>query len=330
MTENYSPNDPVHEPTTSVARTVFVHASLFIITLLTTILAGVQWLNKDPWELTNFPSGVTYGILIILFLASHEFGHYIAARYHRVKVTLPFFLPFPAFFGLFPFGTLGAVIRIKSAIPSRKVLFDIGAAGPLAGFVVSLAILILGFVFLPQKEYLYSIHPEYAQIKTIPEGGLAFGNTLFFSIVSNLFAPADAFVPPMNEVYHYPFLSVGWFGLFVTAMNLIPIGQLDGGHISYAMYGRAHHTIAQVSLIGLIVMGLAGFLPVLGIPFQHGWTGWLFWAFLLIVFMRRAGFRRPMIDDDTGLDPTRMVIGWICLLIFVGSFSIAPFTIELR
>ncbi len=329
MTDNHDLSTS-REPTSEGLGTYLLHSFLFLLTFLTTILAGVQWLNKDPWELTNFSSGLRYGLLIVLMLASHEFGHYFAARYHRVKVTLPFFLPFPSFFGLFPFGTLGAVIRIRSAIPSRKTLFDIGVAGPLAGFVVSLTILILGFVFLPPREYLYNIHPEYTQLKTIPEGGIAFGSTLLYSIVSMLFAPSDAFLPPMNEMYHYPFLCVGWFGMFVTAMNLLPIGQLDGGHISYAMFGRTHHTIAQVSLIILIIMGLAGFLPALDIPFHHGWTGWLFWALVLIMFMRRSGFQRPMIEDDTGLDRTRMIIGWICFLIFVGSFSITPFTIQLR
>jgi membrane-associated protease RseP (regulator of RpoE activity) len=260
-------------------------------------------------------------------LGSHEFGHYFAARHHGVNTTLPFFLPFPSFLGVVPFGTLGAVIRIRSSIPSRKVLFDIGSAGPIAGFVVSLAILILGFTNLPPKEYLYMIHPEYAQLTTIPEGGLRFGDMLLYSIVGNLFAPPDAFIPPMNEIYHYPFLCVGWFGLFVTAMNLIPVGQLDGGHISYSMLGDRYHSVAQASLIILVLLGLTGFLPLLGIDFEYGWTGWLFWAFILIFVMRAIRLGRPPVADETPLDPFRRAIGWGCLGIFILSFSVAPFTV---
>ena len=311
-------------------KVAFIHGSLFLLTFLTTTFAGVQWLNKDPWELTNFGSGITYSVLIMVMLSSHEFGHYFAARHHGVRATLPYFLPFLSYFGIMPFGTLGAVIRIKSSIPSRKVLFDIGAAGPIAGFIVSLTILILGFSFLPPREYLYSIHPEYAQLNSIPEGGLVFGGTLLYSAVAHLFAPSNAFIPPMNEVYHYPFLCVGWFGLFVTAMNLIPVGQLDGGHISSAMFGQGYRRIAQVCLVALVLFGLAGFLPIFDIQFHYGWTGWLFWAFVLIMFMRRRGFQKPLPQDNSELDNLRMIIGWICILIFIVSFSISPFTIEFR
>jgi membrane-associated protease RseP (regulator of RpoE activity) len=265
----------------------------------------------------------------MLMLGSHEFGHYVAARTHGVDTTLPYFLPFPSFLGIFPFGTLGAVIRIRSAIPSRKAIFDIAVAGPLVGFVVSAAILIAGFATLPPKEYLFTIHPEYAEMASIPTGGLTFGPSIFYLLAAEIFAPAGAFIPPMNEMYHYPYLCVGWFGMFVTAMNLIPIGQLDGGHLSYAMFGNAYHKIAQISLIVLVGLGTAGFLPFLGIPFEYGWTGWLFWALILVLFMRSTKFQRPILEDETLLDPRRMLIGWLCVLIFVGSFSLTPFTIGL-
>ena len=330
MTENSELQDTTVRSDQHRWKVYVVHSSLFLLTFFTATLAGVQWLNKDPLELTNFSSGTTYSVLLLLVLASHEFGHYFAARYHKVNVTLPFFLPFPSFFGLFPFGTLGAVIRIRSSVPSRKVMFDIGAAGPLAGFVVSLAALAIGLIFLPPREYLYNIHPEYAQLKAIPEAGLTFGNNLIYMILARLLVPPDAFVPPMNELYHYPFLCVGWFGLFVTAMNLIPIGQLDGGHISYAMFGQSYHKIAQTSIVLLLALGLAGFLPMLDIQFPYGWTGWLFWALVLIFFIRMSRFSRPVIEDESILDPTRLIIGWVCFLIFIGSFSFNPFTIQLR
>lgn len=307
-----------------------LHIALLGLTFFTTTFAGVQWLNRDPWELAYFSSGITYGVLILLMLGSHELGHYFAARYHRVDATLPYFLPFPSMWGLVPFGTLGAVIRIRSAVPSRKAMFDIGVAGPISGFLVSVVILFVGFRTLPPIEYLYQIHPEYVPLSSIPEAGLTFGKTIFYSLFANAFAPAGAFVPPMNEIYHYPFLCVGWFGMLVTAMNLLPISQLDGGHISFAMFGTFYHRIAQVTLVLLVALGSLGFLPVFGIPFEYGWTGWLMWALLLVIFMRGTRNRRPAVEDENPLDPKRTVIGWVCIAIFVGSFSLTPFTIELR
>jgi len=297
-----------------------IHSVLFILTFFTTTIAGVQWLNKNPLELSNFSAGLPFSALILLMLASHEFGHYFAARHHGVRVTLPFFIPFISLFG-----TLGAVIRIRSSIRSREVLFDIGAAGPIAGFIVSIAYLITGFATLPAKEYLFAIHPEYAGMERIPDIGLAFGNNIFYGLTASLFSRSGSFIPPMNEVYHYPLLCVGWFGLLVTAMNLIPIGQLDGGHLSFALFGDRYHLIARISLAALFLLGLAGFLPLLHIQFPYGWTGWLFWALVLVFFMRVMKLNRPPLEDETPLDSTRLLVGWICIAIFIGSFSFAPF-----
>ncbi len=330
MSSDPTSRESVSLSTNGKLRQYAVHTSLFVLTFITTTFAGVQWLNKDPQELTNFSSGITYAVLILAMLSSHEFGHYLAARHHKIDSTLPYFIPFPSFFGLVPFGTLGAVIRLRSAIPSRKIIFDIGAAGPIAGFIVSIAILVIGFLTLPPIDYLYAIHPEYAQMATIPLAGLTFGKTIFYSASASLFTPAGAFVPPMNEIYHYPFLCVGWFGMLVTAMNLIPIAQLDGGHISYAMFGDRYHLIGQVSLVLLVLLGSAGFLPLLGVPYDYGWTGWLFWALVLIVFMRAFRLVRPPLADVAPLDAKRMLVGWVCFIIFLGSFSLNPFTIELR
>jgi membrane-associated protease RseP (regulator of RpoE activity) len=297
-----------------------IHSFLFILTFFTTTVAGVQWLNKNPLELSNFSAGIPYSALILLMLATHEFGHYFAARHHRVKATLPFFIPFISLFG-----TLGAVIRIRSSIPSKKVLFDIGSAGPIAGFIVSMTYLIIGFSTLPGKEYLFGIHPEYASMPRIPDLGLTFGSNILFRVMASVFSQPGAFVPPMNEVYHYPLLCVGWFGLLVTAMNLIPIGQLDGGHISYALFGKGYHVVAQTCLAALFVLGLAGFLPLFHIQLSFGWTGWLFWALLLVFFRRVMKLDRPPLEDETPLDPNRVLVGWICIAIFIGSFSFTPF-----
>jgi membrane-associated protease RseP (regulator of RpoE activity) len=264
-------------------------------------------------------------------LLSHEMGHYLAAIRNKIAATLPYFLPFPSFlfFGFFPFGTLGAVIRLQSSVTSRRALFDIGAAGPIAGFVVSVTFLIIGFVTLPTIDYLYTIHPEYVGLGHIPTDGLTFGTSLLYNFLAAVFSPKGAFIPPMNEVYHYPFLCVGWFGLFVTAMNLLPIGQLDGGHIIYSMFGQAYHRIAQGALIGLTVLGTLGFLPLLGIPFEFGWTGWLFWAILLVFFMRGTRQNRPPIEDATPLTTSRMFMGWLTILIFISSFSISPLALQI-
>ena len=321
MEELGQPDQYSKTPLATRLRTYLVHISLVALTFFTTSVAGVQWLNKDPFELSNFWTGALYAALILGMLASHEFGHYFAARHHGVNVTLPFFIPFPSYFG-----TLGAVIRIRSNIPSRKIMFDIGAAGPIAGFVVSLLILITGFMTLPPKEYLYAIHPEYAQLAAIPTGGLTFGTTLLYSAASSIFGSPGAFVPPMNEIYHYPFLCVGWFGLLVTAMNLIPIGQLDGGHISYSMFGRYYHPIAQIALVLLVVLGTAGLLPIVGVDAGFGWTGWLFWALVLASFIKIFKLNRPPIEDEEPLDPARMVVGWVCVGIFITSFSPTPFS----
>ena len=330
MSEDYTEfSEAAAPPTQSNWKMYATHLLLFGLTFLTTTLAGVQWMNNDPLELRNFPMGLTYSFLILLMLGSHEFGHYFAARYHGVRTTLPFFIPFPSFLPLVvPFGTMGAVIRVRSAIPSRKVLFDIGAAGPIAGFVVSFAILLIGFITLPPREYLYMIHPEYAQMAIVPEGGIRFGETMLFMALAEVLTPAGAFLPPMNEIYHYPFLCVGWFGLFVTSMNLIPIGQLDGGHISFAMFGNKYHMIGQASLIILVIIGLLGFLPAIGIDFPYGWTGWLFWAAILMFFIRGMRMGRPPVIDESPLDFRRVAIGWCCYAMLLISFSLAPFTVS--
>ena len=154
---------------------VWLNILLFLLTFFTTTFAGVAWLNMDPYDLTNFRYGLPYSILLLFFLSAHEFGHYFAAKYHKVKVTLPFYIPFPLF--LNPFGTMGAVIRMQSPTRSKKALFDIGIAGPIAGFIVASLLLIYGMTHLPPFEYIYRIHPEYMSTG-VPTNGFAFGPNL--------------------------------------------------------------------------------------------------------------------------------------------------------
>lgn len=302
------------------SRTYLLHIALFLATLLTTTLAGVQWINENPFELSNFAHGLPYSISLLAILTAHEFGHFFAARYYNVNTTLPFFIPIPPFL-LNPFGTMGAVIRIRSQMYSKRALFDIGIAGPIAGLVVTLAVLVLGLATLPPKEYLYSIHPQYRGLPSIPAEGLTFGTSIFFWLVAKL-GSGIGFFPPMNEVYHYPFLCVAWFGLFVTALNLIPVGQLDGGHILYALVDRKQGIVARIFWGILIAIGLASFLPFFGAHIQLGTVGWLLWAIILFFIIK---LDHPEIPDVTPLDPNRRLLGWASLVIFVLTFPPIPF-----
>lgn len=326
---------------------IWVYILLFAITFVTCMIAGTQWAFKDYSKIENWHYGIQYAILSLTFLSAHEFGHYFAAKYHKVDATLPYYIPFP--FPQIPinFGTMGAVIKTRTPIPNKKALFDIGIAGPISGFIVATAFLIYGFSNLPSIDFLLSMHPDYFHIG-IPDSGLYFGDTIFFELLRNIFSHPTDFVPPMNEVYHYPFLNVGWFGLFVTTLNMLPMGQLDGGHIIYAMFGKAHRIIARVILWILVIVGIGGFiksfyellsldytnqfvlflkdtfLPILqyiniNMTFWvNGWSGWLFWA-LLAKFVIKID--HPPVEDDSKIGFGRVLLGWASIVILLLSFS---------
>lgn len=318
---------------------------LYILTILTTTIAGTIWAGKHYFEITNWHYGLPYSLLLMAFLSAHEFGHYFASRYHKVDATLPYFLPMPIMF-LSPFGTFGAFIKTNEPIPSRKALFDIGVAGPLAGFVVCLIILIIGMTNLPPKEFLYSIHPEYMGHggETSPYG-LYFGTTILYELIAKIFVSPGEYLPPMNEIYHYPFLCVGWFGMFVTALNMIPIGQLDGGHVIYSMFGKKQGIISRVFWWILLIIGIGNFagialeyieqqvylffptsqilnifawLKTHGAWYFEGWNGWLFWVFITRFFMK---IDHPPMRVRKPIGRPRMIIGYIAIAIFVVSFS---------
>jgi membrane-associated protease RseP (regulator of RpoE activity) len=300
---------------------------LFLMTFFTTTISGIIWQNNpDFFELENFYIGLPYSISLLFFLSSHEFGHYFASVYHKVKATLPFYIPIPVIPDFINFGTLGAVIKTKSKIKSTKAMFDIGAAGPIAGFIACTIVLIWGFTHLPGIEYLYQIHPDY-RINGIPENGLTFGNNLYFYLFSKLFAGNGVFIPPMNEIYHYPFLCVGWFGLFVTALNLLPVGQLDGGHVLYAMFGYdKHKKVARVIFVILLILGLLGFAQLLDPGFQFGWPGWFIWAIVLFFIIK---IEHPIVEEYIEpLDKKRMILGYLTLVIFILSFTPVPISLN--
>ncbi|MBS1517872.1 MAG: site-2 protease family protein [Bacteroidetes bacterium] len=279
-------------------------------------------MNQNPYQLENFSLGITYSVLILLVITTHEFGHYFAARIHNVPVTLPYYIPFPFIF-LNPFGTMGAVIRMKARYYSRKALFDIGAAGPIAGWITTLIILLIGFLTLPSINYIYEIHPEYRSTG-IPVGGFSFGYNIMFWTMEKLFTSSPGvFMPPMNEFYHYPFLCVGWFGLLITSLNMMPVGQLDGGHIAYAMFGDKHKYIAYATFGLLLFFGLAGLLPLFNIGFSWGSLNWLVWA-LLILFVIKIQHPPVFPDYEEPLSSGRMMVGWFTFFIFIVSFCPVP------
>lgn len=327
---------------------VWLHIGLFLFTFVSCMMAGTQWAGKEFNEISHWGYGATYAFLITTFLAAHEFGHYFAARRHGVDATLPYFIPVPFVF-LFPFGTMGAVIKTRTPIYSRKALFDIGVAGPLAGFVMCVAYLIIGYTALPSVEYLYSIHPEYRAFGgAVPVHGLYFGDTILMRVIEQLCTNPAQFVPPMNEIYHYPYLCVGWFGLFVTSLNLLPIGQLDGGHILYAMFGSHQRIVARIVWTMMLILGIGSFIGTLQVSISHSspdaiytffqslllpvfealehiapwlykaWGGWLLWAILGRVFFK---LDHPALDKEEPIGWVRMTIGWLTIIIFIVSFS---------
>lgn len=307
----------------------WLHIGLFILTFITTTIAGAEWTTgtMGPYTFDMLFSGLTYSLAILFVITCHEFGHYFAAKYHKVDATLPYYIPFPPILGFINFGTMGAVIKTTAPVRTKKAMFDIGISGPIAGFIASLGILIYGFLNVPGKDYILSIHPDYFT----PEYGttglqLVFGDTILFSFLKMLFIDSSQFFPPMSEIYHYPFLCVGWFGLLITAMNMFPVGQLDGGHIAYTMFGeKNHYAIAVISFVLLFIFGLSGFVDsMLSLNLNIGWSGWLFWALILYFVIR---LKHPPIVDDTPLDSRRMLLGYTSFVILLLSFSPTPIMI---
>ncbi len=236
-----------------------VHFSLFILTLLTTTLAGGEWVygksimtsgdSALTWE--YFFKSMAFSIPFIGILLVHEMGHFFTSLYHKVRCTLPFFIPaWLGFIGAPSIGTFGAIIQMRGLVNSRKKFFDIGIAGPLAGFVVALGVLIYGFTHLPEADYIYQVHPEYADpnFEGYGEDVLDFelGKNLLFWGMGELLADPER-LPEMSEVIHYPFLFAGYLALFFTALNLLPIGQLDGGHVIFGLFPKKNALISLVA-----------------------------------------------------------------------------------
>lgn len=251
------------------------HIILFLVSLLTTTIAGTELLTAGSFfygsslEWTDLTKGLPFSLSFLGFLTVHEFGHYFTAVYHRVKCSLPYYIPVYIPLPILNIGSFGAVIRIREMPGSRRKYFDIGVAGPLAGFVVSLGLLIYGFTHLPPlEEFVLNIHPEYLRdfggIPSIAdmEGkgtALAIGGSLLFDFMQSVLPPDPSQVPPAFEVMHYPYIFVGYLTLFFTALNLLPIGQLDGGHVVYGLFGkRTSGWVSRIAVLCLLMLGGTG------------------------------------------------------------------------
>ena len=257
-------------------KTYLTHVGLFIFTFISTTFSGSFFIKGKMWGWTeygwaDFAEVMKYSILFLLILTVHEFGHYFTARYNKIKVTLPYYIPLPPIPMLI--GTMGAVIRIKEFIQSKKVHFDIGLAGPLAGFEVAVILLIYGYTQFPPVEYIYEIHPEYEAYGENYENyyaeadslvGVTKGKNLAILFFENYVADPEL-LPHPNEFMHYPYLLAGYLALFFTALNLLPIGQLDGGHVLYGLVGTKWHSrVALTLFLAMLFYSGIGFIS----PFQ--------------------------------------------------------------
>jgi membrane-associated protease RseP (regulator of RpoE activity) len=280
-----------------VSSSMRTNVVLFLLTCLSTVVAGSHAFLvfdpiAEPWRLL---AGVPFAATLMAILGTHEFGHYFTARHHKAVVSLPYFIPVPP---PFLFGTLGAVIRMGSPARDRNSLFDIAVAGPLAGLVVTLPALLVGL--------------QWSTVAALPPGDyLRFGDSLLMRFLIHLQFGA---VPEGFDVLVHPVAMAGWVGLFVTALNLFPVGQLDGGRIAYALFGRAHQVVGRLTFAGLLVLGAVTRAP-----------SWIVWALLVLLLI---GFRhQPPLDDVTPLSRGRQVLGGVCLVLLV--LLIPPVPIQL-
>ena len=319
--ESGAPDDVIVRLFAGVARRgpsrVWINAVLFALTVVSTLFVGSLYGDNNltletPWDLlrpSNLITGLPFAATLLGILAAHEFGHYFVARYHQVAVTLPYFIPMPL-----SFGTLGAFIQMKEPVPDRRKLFDIGVAGPLAGLAVALPLLFIGLatspVFVPQPA----------------PGAMVEGNSILYWVAKwlvygkTLPNPLTGEDVMMNQV-----LYAAWIGLLVTALNLLPVGQLDGGHTVFALFGK-HARIVNRATVGLLLLFAVAslepvqrFLPMAG---AVGFNGWFIWLFLIVFLI---GIEHPpALDDVTQLDRRRRWLGYLVIAIFILTFVPVP------
>jgi membrane-associated protease RseP (regulator of RpoE activity) len=311
--EIYAPSGAEVVVASRPKRRYWLHVLLLALTFFTTLIVGarLEWnfLNNRPpftiddgifpvgWALqgNHLLLGVPFSLTLMLILLAHEMGHYLYCVRYGVSATLPFFIPFPTLIG-----TLGAFIRIKAPLRSRAVLFDIGIAGPIAGFVVALTVLIFS-LGLSQLAPVGAAPPD-----------IQLGYPLVFYATQKLLAltgHAHAITNvPLSQIYLHPVAIAAWVGMFATSLNLLPGGQLDGGHIVFAVSPRAHKIISRITILVLIPLAL------------FFWTGWLVWAVLL----RVSGMRHPSVPVWPEITAGRRWLAVLALLMLVLTFSYIP------
>ena len=290
-----------------VEKRIWLNILLFVVTIVTTFIVGFSWsigykyaenfaqnpdLVPNPAMIMN-PEivilSLIYAVILLVILLGHELGHYLVCQYYKVDATLPYFIPAPTLIG-----TMGAFIRIRSPITKKQQLFDIGIAGPLTSFVLSLPACVLGL-------YLSKAVPSLPE-----EGSILFGDPLIFKFFGNIFFKG---IPEGFDIVPHPIAFAGWVGILVTALNLFPVGQLDGGHVAYAFLGKKTRNLAPYILGIFILMGV------------FFWIGWFVWA-LLIYFL---GLKHPHIyDEDKPLSSGRRSLGVLAIIIFIVSFTPEP------
>ena len=307
-----------------------VNVILFLLTLASMLMAGTMYGMEAPTDpsflailqamLQNLPNGIAFGVSLLGILLAHEFGHYFAARFHRIAVSLPYFFPFPLSY----FGTFGAFIRLKEPPKNRRVLLDIGISGPIAGLVVAIPVLLVGL-------YLSDIGP--LPLNPIAaQGTVLEGNSLLY-LASKYIVSGELLPKPLHyaglspfmywvryfftglpmpfggsDVLMHPLAWAGWAGLLVTMLNLIPAGQLDGGHAIYVLLGKATARLWPFIIGILLLLGMV-------------WPGWYLWAAL--VFLMGRTYARPR-DEITPLDSRRKWLAVFSLVLFILVFSPVP------
>ena len=274
-----------------------IHWILFLLTIFTTLFAGAimegAQIYSNPLEIFK---GIPFSFTLLFILGTHEFGHYYYAQKHKVDATLPYFIPAPPF--LFLIGTFGAFIKIKSPIYRKDALLQIGAAGPIAGFIIAVPALVIGLLL-----------SEVIEKKDI-QGAIILGDSILMKVLTFITHPG---LLESQDIMLHPIAFAGWIGLLVTMLNLLPIGQLDGGHIAYAMLGEKQDIIGKLAFLLLI-------------PLSFFSINWLVWGILLLLLMRSV--KHPPIQDiHVPLSYKDKRIGYSCLIIFILCFIPAPFKI---
>ena len=312
------PTQPEARTSSAVRRhSVLRPALLFVATCLSVLWTGAHMTNewRSPATLAELLSGWVYAVPLMSILLCHELGHYVAARIHRVPASLPYFLPLPE---VSPFGTLGAVIGMPERIRSRNALLDIGAAGPIAGMVVALPVLLVGLSLSPVEAKSTGYYVQE-------------GQSLLYWLLKYL---VKGNIPEGYDVMLHPTATAGWVGLFVTMINLLPWGQLDGGHIAFALLGPIQNRIARLVRWGVLGFFLYNLLTFVG-PVLAGQSAmplsvaignsltWLVWYGLLGLLGRTMGQDHPPVEPAP-LSPTRRRVAMACLALFVLLFMPTP------